>query len=142
MKNNEPGFSLIELLVVVVIIGLIAAIAVPNLKRARQQACSASAVQSMRTITTAEVLYQRVHKAYGTLADLAPDGTLDTNLGTGFKSNYIFDITLDADPLKFKATATPTTDLLATNYYFVDETTVIRVNYGAPADASSDPIPR
>jgi prepilin-type N-terminal cleavage/methylation domain-containing protein len=142
MKKNEEGFSLIELLVVVAIIGLIAAIAVPNLKRARQQACSASAIQSMRTITTAEVLYQRVYKAYGTLADLAPDGTLDPNLRSGFKSTYIFDITLDADPLKFTATATPTTEPSVMNYYFVDETTVIRVNFGAPADVLSDPIPR
>ena len=140
--KNEQGFSLIELLVVIAIIGLIAGIAVPNLKRARQQACSGSAIQSMRTITTAEIIYQKTYKVYGTLADLAPDGTLDANLRTGFKSTYIFDITLDADPLKFKATATPTTDPPAMNYYFVDETTVIRANFGAPADASSDPIPR
>jgi prepilin-type N-terminal cleavage/methylation domain-containing protein len=140
--KNEQGFSLIELLVVVAIIGLIAGIAVPNLKRARQQACSGSAVQSMRTITTAELLYQKTYKVYGTLADLAPDGTLDSNLRTGFKSTYQFDITLDADPLKFTAIATPTSEPASMNHYFVDETTVIRVNYGAPADATSDPIPR
>ena len=140
--KNEQGFSLIELLVVVAIIGLIAGIAVPNLKRARQQACSGSAVQSMRTITTAEFLYQKTYKVYGTLADLAPDGTLDANLRTGFKSTYQFDITLDADPLKFTAIATPTSEPASMNHYFVDETTVIRVNYGATADATSDPIPR
>jgi type IV pilus assembly protein PilA len=140
--KNEQGFSLIELLVVVAIIGLIAAIAVPNLKRARQQACSGSAVQSMRTITTAELIYQKTYKVYGTLADLAPDGTLDANLRTGFKSTYLFDITLDADPLKFTAIATPTSEPASMNHYFVDETTVIRVNYGAPADVTSDPIPR
>jgi type IV pilus assembly protein PilA len=140
--KNEQGFSLIELLVVIAIIGLIAAIAVPNLKRARQQACSGSAVQSMRTITTAELLYQKTYKIYGTLADLAPDGTLDANLRTGFKSTYQFDILLDADPLKFTATATPTSEPAAMNHYFVDETTVIRANYGAAANATSDPIPR
>ena len=140
--KNEQGFSLIELLVVIAIIGLIAAIAVPNLKRARQQACSGSAVQSMRTITTAELIYQKTYKVYGTLADLAPDGTLDANLRTGFKSTYLFDITLDADPLKFTAIATPTSEPTSMNHYFVDETTVIRVNYGATADATSDPIPR
>ena len=140
--KNEQGFSLIELLVVIAIIGLIAAIAVPNLKRARQQACSGSAVQSMRTITTAELIYQKTYKVYGTLADLAPDGTLDANLRTGFKSTYQFDITLDADPFKFTAIATPTSEPASMNHYFVDETTVIRVNYGATADATSDPLPR
>jgi type IV pilus assembly protein PilA len=140
--KNEQGFSLIELLVVVAIIGLIAAIAVPNLKRARQQACSGSAVQSMRTITTAELIYQKTYKVYGTLADLAPDGTLDANLRTGFKNTYQFDITLDADPLKFTAIATPMSEPASMNHYFVDETTVIRANYGATADATSDPIPR
>ncbi|HWN98667.1 MAG TPA: type II secretion system protein [Blastocatellia bacterium] len=140
--KDQQGFSLIELLIVIAVISLIAAIAIPNLKRARQQACTGSAVQSMRTITTAELLYQKTYKVYGTLADLAPDGTLDVSLRTGFKSTYRFDIILDSDPLKFTATATPTSDPTAMNYYFVDETTVIRVNAGAPADASSDPIPR
>lgn len=140
--KDERGFSLIEMLVVVVIIGAIASIAVPNLKRARQQAFSASAIQSMRTITTAEVLYERKFKTYATLADLAPEGTLDPYLSGGLKGHYIFVLTLSADQLHYTVTASPLLDPSAMNYYFTDESTVIRVNDGAPADVNSDPIPR
>lgn len=140
--KDERGFSLIELLVVVVIIGLIASIAVPNLKRARQQAYSSSAIQSMRTITTAEVLYERKFKEYATLAELAPEGTLDPYLSVGLKGHYAFLITLAPDKLHYTVTASPLLDPGEMNYYFTDESTVIRVNDGGPADVNSDPIPR
>jgi type IV pilus assembly protein PilA len=140
--QKERGFSMIELLIVVTIISLLAAIAIPNLRRARQSANAASAVQSLRTITTAEHLYKQRTKRYGTLVQLAPEGTLDSSLGAGNKSSYLFDITVSADFEHFTSGATPMEEPLQLTHYFVNETAVIRYNLGAPADVTSSPIPR
>src|SRR5213594_1359268 len=64
-KKKSKGFSLIELLIVVAIILIIAAIAIPNLLRARMAANESSAVASIRTITTGEVTYQTAYPTVG-----------------------------------------------------------------------------
>jgi prepilin-type N-terminal cleavage/methylation domain-containing protein len=140
--KNERGFSLIELLIVVVILGVVMAIAVPGLRRARQNAQMGSAIQSLRTITTAQYLYERKNKVYGTLADLTPEGTLDPALSTGSKSEYSFAVTVTDAGKKFTCTGTPQADLVNMDYFFTDETAVIRFVRGAPATATSPPIPR
>jgi len=64
-RKKESGFSLIELLIVVAIILIIAAIAIPNLLRARIAANESSAASSVRTINTAEVTYQSTYPTVG-----------------------------------------------------------------------------
>ena len=105
-QRNQKGFSLIELLVVVAIIMIIAAIAIPNLLLARGSANQASAVSSIRTINTAMIMYISDFPANGYAPTLIvqggmsctpPDPTsaflIDDQLASGSKGSYTFTLT-------------------------------------------------
>src|SRR5215469_13056602 len=110
-QRNGSGFSLVELLVVVMIIVLVVAIAIPNVTKARMRANEASAVASVKTIQTAELMYSNAYPLVGfagNLVDLGSHGTncqntsktnacliMDDALTSGLKSGYTFQVVGD-----------------------------------------------
>jgi type IV pilus assembly protein PilA len=127
------------LLIVVAIIGIIAAIAIPNLLKSRQAANEASAISACRTIGTAQATYQGtagLNKDFATnLSVLNTEGSVDSTLGSGSKSGFSFVTTGTASTSTAPSTFYSTADPLSTGtfgtgnrHFYSNETYVIYQN--------------
>ena len=131
--------------VIAVPVGIIAAIAIPNLLASRRAAHEGSAIYSLRRIGAAEETYQSRRQKYGTLEELSAEHLIDSNLATGMRSGYKFKVIVSSygpssEP-EFDAIASPA-DYPNTGRrsFLIDETGVIHAADSQGGDASrSDP---
>jgi type IV pilus assembly protein PilA len=170
MRNKQKGFSLIELLIVVAIILIIAAIAIPNLLRSKMAANEAAAVASLRTLNTSAILYSTTFSTLPSdLASMGPDATTG-NAPTASGADLIDSVlaggingakpaaaakvaTKSGYTITYAATGTPATTYTITavpvsyngtgfRSFFTDQTGVIRADSSGSgaATVSSTPI--
>ena len=136
--SRAAGFTLIELMIVVAIIAIISAIAIPSLLSARISGNEASAVSSLRTLSTVSELYRGRFGSYPGnggalnqgLADLSdvnlqPAPYIDATLGTGTKSGFGY--TYNGAVNTWDCTADPTNANVGVRSFFVDQSGVVRV---------------
>jgi len=114
-ENRTHGFSLIELIIVMLTISIIATIALPNLLKARRTANEASAVASLRMIVRSELVfkYANLDREFATLNQLHAQQHIDDNIGLApnAKNGYLFSVELIPSagdiPARFNARANP-----------------------------------
>jgi type IV pilus assembly protein PilA len=159
MRDRQAGFSLIELLVVVAIILIIVAIAVPNFLRAKISANESSAVSSVHAIDTAEIAYSSMFSSIGYSVHLTDLGTggispcpgiataacfIDPALANGTKSGYNFtyqQINSATPAVQFTINADPVMhDITGQKSFYSDESNIIHYDTVSPATINSPPI--
>lgn len=132
---------------IIVPIGIIAAIAIPNLLASRIAANEGSAMASMRKISSAEATFQATHETYGTLEQLAEAQLIDADLASGRRRGYKFNITVlpaqSSLPMGYEAVGVPQEyGSSGRRSFLIDETGVIRaaINRGGDPTRSDPPV--
>ena len=135
MNTHEKGFTLVEIMVVVSIIVLLAAIAIPNLLRSRVSANEAAAIAALKTLSAAAETYFMAQAPMAYPASLAALSSptppyIDSNLGSGNKSGYSFNWSGGGNT--YSVVASPQSpNVTGVRSFFIDASGVVRVGTNA-----------
>ncbi len=158
MNRRQKGFSLIELLIVVTIILIISAIAIPNLMKSKMSANEAAAVGALKALNESAVMYSNSYGGFphsisnlgpstgGTGTSSAAADLIDSALATGIRSGYTFSYTVvSADGAgnvnSYAITAVPVTPgSTGVRSFYTDQGGTVRVSPSGTADSSSPPL--
>jgi len=126
MRRRCSAVTLLEMIVVVAVIAILFAIAVPLYTRSKMVANEASAISSLRTIFTSQSIYCRTKGEYGDLPGLTAAKTIDAALGTGVKTGYKYEVTVDSSQTWHAEAVPEVKGTTGERSYYVDESGLIR----------------
>lgn len=139
--GRQRGFTLIELMLVVAVIAIVATAAIPGISTAKRRSNEASAISSLRLISSAQSQYRTRFGTFGSLAQLQGSNIVDDNFRDREKSGYVFEDASTASPAFWAVTADPVNPgISGDRYFYIDLSGVIRYSDTGVAGAGDTPV--
>ena len=128
------GFTLLELMIVVAVLAIVIAIAVPGFMNSKKRANETSAIVSLKNMCLAQTQYRVRFGSFGTLANLTASALMDSSFMDSEKSGYLFAPSGVVNRSRWAATAEPVTPgASGDRYFYADHSGVVRFKDGSPA---------